>query len=286
MGEHRVLSSAHVTQYRDDGFASPIRVMPREEAMAYRAKLEAFEQRQGFALNGNQRAKTYLLFSWAYELLTHPRILDAVEDLVGPDILAYHWTTWIKEPRSPGFVSWHQDSTYFGLEPLEEVTVWLALSEANSESGCMRALPGSHRHGQLPSEMKPDENNLLTSGQTVQFSFDELDTVAMPLEPGEMSMHNTCTVHGSGGNNGADRRIGFCMSFIPAHVRPIQHLIEQDAISSAMLVRGKCQHDLFPDETPPAGDADPISAERHRVGVERYRRMVKALGHMTAERFD
>lgn len=282
----KLLTHSQIDSFRENGFLSPVRVMDTQEAAGYRAKLEDFERSQGGPLNGNQRAKTYLLFKWAYEILTHPKILDAVEDLIGPDILVYHWTSWIKEAHSPAFVSWHQDSTYFGLEPLAEVTAWVALSPATSEAGCMRVLPGSHKLGQLPVDLKPDKDNLLSSGQTVKLSVADADTVEMPLQPGEMSLHHTCTIHGSRGNHSSDRRIGFCLDFVPAHVKPNRYLIENGALCSALLVRGKMRHDLFPPEKPPVGNADPISTREHEAGVESYRRMVQALGHMTASRFD
>jgi non-heme Fe2+,alpha-ketoglutarate-dependent halogenase len=286
MNSPKLLREAQIKSFRDKGHLSPVRVMSAEEATGYRAKLEAFERQQGFPLTGNQRAKTYLLFTWAYEVLTHPKVLDAVEDLIGPDILVYHWTSWIKEPRSKSFVSWHQDGTYFGLEPLDQVTAWVALSPATIEAGCMRVLPESHKLGQLPVDLRPDKDNLLSSGQTAKLSVADKDTVPMPLQPGEMSLHHTSTVHGSGGNNSDDRRIGFCLDFVPAHVKPNKHLIESGALCSALLVRGKLHHDYFPQEKPPKGIADPDSVREHEAGVASYRRMVQSLGHMTAGRFD
>lgn len=280
------LTPAQIQHFRDEGYLTPVRVMSTAEAAGFRADLEGFEQRQGKPLTGNQRAKTYLLFSWAHRLLTHPAILDVFEDLIGPDIVAYHWTSWIKEANSPAFVSWHQDATYFGLEPLEQVTAWVALSRANTESGCMRVVPRSHKRGQLPVDLRPDQDNLLTSGQTVQVSVADEDTVEMPLEPGEISLHHTCTIHGSKGNNSSDRRIGFCLDLVPAHVRPNPHLIASGALCSGMLLRGKWRHDLFPPEKAPVGDADPVSAAQHAEGVASYRRMVGALGHITASRLD
>ena len=286
MADLKRLTNEQVEFYRDNGFLSPIRVLSTAEAAAYRDKLETFEREQGSPLNGAQRSRTYLLFSWAFEILTMPSILDVVEDLIGPDILAYHWTSWIKEPHTPGFVSWHQDATYFGLEPLEQVTAWLALSEASLEAGCMRALPGSQKLGQLASDLKPQENNLLSSGQTVRLQVDDDNTVPMPLKPGEISLHHTCTVHGSGGNQSNDRRIGFCLNYIPAYVKPTQELLKSGAVCSATLVRGRKHHDLFPEEAIPTGDADADAQAGHAAGNANYRRMVQALGHKTAGRFD
>lgn len=286
MPHPKVLSPAQVQNFHERGWTSPVRVLSREEAGAYRARLEAFERSQGSPLKGGQRNKSYLLFRWAYEVLTHPSVLDAVEDLLGPDLHCYHSTAWIKEARSHGFVSWHQDSTYFGLEPLEGVTAWVALSDASSAAGCMRVLPGSHKLGQLPSDLRPHANNLLTSGQTVQLDFDEKRTVEMPLTAGEMSLHHVCTVHGSPGNDTDDRRIGLCLHYMPAHVRPHRQLIEKGALCSAILVRGKPAHPHFPDEAPPQADLDAAAVAEHAKAVASYRRMVEALGHLTASRHD
>ncbi len=283
----KVLTLEQVQGFRDNGYVYPVHVMAAGEAAGYRARLEAFERAQGTPITGEQRTKTYLLFTWAYELLTHPRILDAVEDLLGPDLMVYTTTSWIKEAHTSAFVSWHQDSTYFGLEPLDHVTVWLALSPANADSGCVRVLPGSHKLGQLPSELKPTKDNLLSSGQTVEHSFDETQTIEMPLAPGQMSMHHTCTIHGSAGNHGDDRRIGMCMHFIPAYVRPTRHIIDSGAICSTKLVRGRRHHDLFPNEISiPHADSDVAARKAHAEGVQTYRAMMRALGNMTASRFD
>jgi len=260
--------------------------MSPAEAAGYRGRLEAFEHAQGSPLKGGQRNKGYMLFTWAYEILNNPVLLDAIEDLIGPSFVVYHSTTWIKEANAPGFVSWHQDSTYFGLETLDQVTAWVALSQASVEAGCVRVLPGSHKLGQLPTDLRPQKNNLLSSGQTVKLDFDESKTVAMPLEPGEVSLHHACTVHGSGGNLSPDRRIGLCLHFVPSYVRPMKHLIEQGALCSAMLVRGKPEHGYFPPEPAPKADCDAEAIAAHAEAVASYRRMVGALGHNTASRFD
>lgn len=281
-----VLTNVQTEEFRERGYVSPIRVMSADEAAAYRARLEAFERAQGSPLKGGQRNKGYLLFTWANEILHNPKLLDAIEDLIGPDFVVYHSTTWIKEANSPGFVSWHQDSTYFGLEQLEQVTAWVALSKADRAAGCVRVLPGSHKLGQLPADLRPDKNNLLSSGQTVKLDIDDKATVEMPLQPGEVSLHHACTVHGSAGNETADRRIGLCLHFVPSHVMPMEHLRKSGALCSAMLVRGRAMHAFFPPEPEPKSDCDEASISAHAEAVASYRRMVGALGHNTASRFD
>ena len=111
--------------------------------------------------------KPYLLFTWAANLVREPAILNAVEDLIGPDILVFHTTMWWKTKGSPSRVPWHQDGTYFGLAPHEHVTAWVALSPSNTQTGCVRILPGSHHAGQLAHSDHRDPTLMLSRGQTV-----------------------------------------------------------------------------------------------------------------------
>ena len=135
------LSEAEIERYRGDGYLAPLRVLDVGEANAMRRALEAFEAERGEPLKGSVRFKSHLLFRWLADLVRSPRLVDAVEDLIGPDILCWtsHW--WIKEPRSPQFVSWHQDSQYWGVDTENLVSAWIALSPATVESGCMRCIP-------------------------------------------------------------------------------------------------------------------------------------------------
>ena len=168
----KLLSPAALTQYERDGFYFPVDVMSPEDAQALRARLEAFEAREGAPLAGNMRHKAHLLFTWLNELVHHPRILDAVEDVLGPDLLCWSTTFFIKEARNPAFVSWHQDSTYWGLSKPDVVTAWVALSSSNQANGAMEVIPGSHTMDQIPHRDTFDKNNLLTRGQEVAVDVD------------------------------------------------------------------------------------------------------------------
>jgi ectoine hydroxylase-related dioxygenase (phytanoyl-CoA dioxygenase family) len=172
----------------------------------------------------------------------HPAILDAVEDLIGPDILVYHSTLFLKEAHSAAFVRWHQDSTYFYLQPHLHVTAWVALSEASVQAGCMQALPGSHRWGAFEHDDKPEAMNMIRRGQGISGRFDQAQGQFMPVGAGQMSLHHTDLVHASGGNDSDDRRIGYAISYIPAHVRPVGALRP-----SALCVRGR-SHGHFVEE--------------------------------------
>src|SRR5256712_4111794 len=149
------LTSTQVERYTRDGFLSPNTALTRDEAQSGLLKLEAFEEAVGGPLTSDgtdprYRSRTHVLLTWVHTLARHPAILDAIEDLIGPNILVYTSTWFIKEPESTAIAAWHQDATYFGLRPYVHVTAWLALTEATAENGCMEFLPGSHGRGQMP----------------------------------------------------------------------------------------------------------------------------------------
>lgn len=277
----KILSQQQIDRYRRDGYVSPVRIMSEQEAVDLRRKMEAFEAAQGKPLSGTQRTKCCLLFPWMYGLVTRPELLDAVEDLIGPDILMYQNGAWSKDPESESYVSWHQDCTYYGMDPLDLVTVWVALSLATAETGCMQVLSGSHKAGMLPvdySEIAP--TNLLASGQRARIEVDEDKLVTMALQPGEMSMHHVSLVHSSRPNHGDDRRIGFSVAFMPTYVRQTTELR-----ATAMLMRGEdtCGHYVL-DEVAPVSPDDPATIERHDRAVSLYRDKAIECGNQTAWR--
>ena len=238
----KLLSEAQRQAYERDGFVFPVDVLSASEVYAHRQELEAWEQARGAAIDFPEKSKSYLLFNWADQLVHHPRILDAVEDLIGPDILVYHSTLFLKEAHTPAFVRWHQDSTYFYLQPHLHVTAWVALSEASVQAGCMQALPGSHRWGAFEHDDKPEPMNMIRRGQGISSRFDQAQGQFMPVGAGQMSLHHTDLVHASGGNDSDDRRIGYAISYIPAHVRPVGAVRP-----SALCVRGR-SHGHFVEE--------------------------------------
>ena len=136
------LSPAQVAQYQRDGYLFPVDCLTPEEVRHYRTRLEAFEREQGGTfgrLPNLVRSKSHLLFTWMDELVRHKKVLDAVESMIGPNILIYHLTSWLKEPKDPSHVSWHQDGTYFGLEPAEQITAWIALTDSTPGNGLYQA---------------------------------------------------------------------------------------------------------------------------------------------------
>lgn len=240
----KLLTEEQIARYHADGFVAPVPVLNPEEVARYRAGLEDFEARSGRALDFPERSKSYLLFDWADAIVHHPAVLDAVEDLIGPDILCYHLTMHIKEPGTDAIIIWHQDDDYFHLAPAEHVTAWVALSDATEEAGCMRMVPGAHLEGLIEHREDPQPNHLIRRGKGIFGRFAEDDGVAVPVPAGSMSLHHTHTPHSSGPNRGRDRRIGVGISYIPAHVEPLTR-----PVSSALLVRGEDPYGHYHPET-------------------------------------
>lgn len=264
----KVLTPAAIAAYKRDGYYCPVRVMSAADAHNYRAALEEHESHAGKPLQGNWRHKTHLLFTWADELVHHPKILDAVEDIIGPDILCWTTNFFIKEAASPGFISWHQDATYWGLEPHDVITAWVAFTKSDLVAGCMKVIPGTHTKDQLPHVDTFHKDNLLSRGQEIAVEVDEAKAVPCLLEPGEASLHHIKLVHGSEANRSQDRRIGFAIRYIPTYVR------QTKVRDSAMLVRGVDRHHHFDPEPRPQTDLDKGALAAHADAVGRQ---VKAL---------
>lgn len=253
-----VLTAEQVAHYRETGFLFPIPVLTPEEAAAGLANIHRLEARIGTTLakaHKKYRSGSYTYLPWVEALCRHPRILDAVEDVIGPDILVFWATFFVKEPGSPAFTAWHQDSTYFGLQPHEHVTAWVALSDANQLAGCMEVLPSRGAPRQYQHENSGLKNSINAAGQVIVESLDEHGATLMELKAGEMSLHHTLCPHRSAPNRARHRRIGYGISYIPAHAR-----VQGPFRMSALLVRGenKGNFDLLPS---PRAEFDPAAVE-------------------------
>ena len=259
----KMLNEAQIETFRRDGCVFPIRVMTAAQALEIRERLEAFERAAGGPLKGDLRHKSHLLFPWLNELVRRTSIVDAIEDLYGADLLCWSSNFFIKEAANPAFVSWHQDSTYWGLSRPDVVTAWVALTPSNAANGAMGFIPGTHLADQIPHRDTFAKNNLLTRGQEVAIDVDTGRAVTIELEPGEMSLHHVRLVHGSPANPSSDRRIGFAIRYIPTSV-------SQDAgRDSATLVRGSDAFRHFDLEPRPEQDMDPAFVRLHKEITER-----------------
>lgn len=253
----KTLSEAAARQYQQDGYYAPVRVLSTAEAGRLRDRLESYEASAG-RLAGPLRQKSHLLFTWLNDLIRDDRILDAVEDLVGPDILCWGSSFFIKEPHNKAYVSWHQDSTYWGLEPPDIVTAWIAFSDSTPENGAMRVVPGSHKLDQAPHRDTFSADNLLSRGQEIMVDVDESQAATLELAAGEMSLHHVRLIHGSEPNPSGTRRIGFAIRYIPTYVRQVA-----GSHDTATLVRGVDRFGHFEPEQRPDGDCTPQALAYH-----------------------
>ena len=241
-----VLSADQIKRYRDTGLMFPQRVMTTDDAANYLAQLESYESNTGGPVNGKWRYKSHLVFPWFDQLMRHPAILDLVRSLLGNDLMV--WTTHIypKEPGDGRFISWHQDSAHWGLDSNQVLSVWVALTDATRENGCMRMLPGSHHNGQVKHQDTRDPNNILTRGQTISNGIEEDRSVWIELKAGEVSVHHVDMFHASTPNQSNQRRVGIAIRYITPSAR--QTRIDEDY---ATLVSGEDRFGHFKEEIAP-----------------------------------
>jgi len=251
------LTPSQIQAYQTDGFLAPVPVLDAPAADCVREQFDAVEAREG-----RERAQIGLIdrhfdneFIW--RLATHPEILDCVSALIGPDVLLLSTHFFCKYGDANGvdagrkYVAWHQDVTYWGLEPPQAITAWYAVDDSDVENGCMRGIPGSHAAGIRRHGKAETVGNLLSINQEAAFTPEEEARAAdMPLHAGQISLHDGALIHGSLPNRSNRRRCGLTLRYVPAHVR-------QTAPNSTsgnwrvVLVRGEDRFGNFPRLDPP-----------------------------------
>lgn len=259
----KVLTKEQIEQYHDEGFIAPVRVISENEALSIKNQLEQVEADFPDEINAQSRNNLHLSFAFLDALAHNTIIVDAMEDLIGPDIALWASVMFIKEPSSKQYVSWHQDATYMGLDSIDFPTPWIALSPSNRDTGCMTMISGSH-HSEI--QIHKDtfaENNILTRGQVIP-EVDKSKAIDLILEPGEMSIHHGAIIHGSQPNNSDQRRIGFSLQ---SYVSPsIKQVVGKNIWTH---IRGKKRQDNDGIELDrPKYNMDPITVEQRRVAEE------------------
>lgn len=262
------LTREQIASYRANGYLYPLDALTPAEVAHYRKELAATEAHLGgslMAVDKKYRGNLHFLCRWVDTLARHPAILDAVEDLLGPDILLYTSRFFIKEPKSEGIAAWHQDSTYFGLRPFDHVTAWVALCNVTPEAGPVEFAVGSHIRGQLQQKSGVVKNSVNTAGQIIVEWFDKSDLDRAILKPGQFSFHHTCVVHQSSPNRSEERRIGLALSYIPTRTRHVG-----TRRMPACLVRGRDEHGHFDLQPPPQQDYGREETARHDATFHAY----------------
>ena len=256
------LSLDEVTRYQEEGVVAPVTVMSPAVAKELRRRLESVEKCFPQQIGPEKRNNAHYVLACLDEIVHHEEILDAVECLIGPDIILTNTVLFIKEPNSLHHVTYHQDATYMGLEPQDSLTAWIALTESTRENGCVRVIQGSHL---LDIQQHIDtfgEDNILTRGQQIE-NIDEEHALDIELEPGQMSLHHARTIHGSHPNKSVDRRIGIALqSFAHPSTRQVH------GEDYALLVRGCDDYGNFSKGPRPKAEVDLANVEfRDRVNA-------------------
>ncbi|MDE0991469.1 MAG: phytanoyl-CoA dioxygenase family protein [Pseudomonadales bacterium] len=254
------LSADEVSRYQQDGVVAPVSVMSPAVANELRCRLESAEKCFPQQIGPEKRNNAHYVLACLDEIVHHDEILDAVECLIGPDIILTNTVLFIKEPNSLHHVTYHQDATYMGLEPQDSLTAWIALTESTRENGCVRMIQGSHL---LDIQQHIDtfgEDNILTRGQQIE-NIDEERALDIELEPGQMSLHHARTIHGSRPNKSANRRIGIALQ---SFARPSTRQVHGE--DYALLVRGSDDYGNFTKGPRPKAEVDLANVE-FRDGV-------------------
>ncbi|HEU0215878.1 MAG TPA: phytanoyl-CoA dioxygenase family protein [Stellaceae bacterium] len=279
----KALTAEQVASFHHHGFLYPIPALSPEEIAYFLAGVDRLEAELGCPVaeaDVKWRSHGYAHSPWFNELIRHPRILDAVEDVIGPDILVWTSTFFIKEPGSKTFAAWHQDGAFFGLEPNEQVCAWVALTDASREAGCMEMLSSRGGSRMLHHEAMGIKNSINRAGQTIVEPFDKRQPTAMALKAGEFSLHHELAVHRSAPNHAAHRRVGIGLNYVPPHVR-----VNSPVRLKAMLVRGHDRYGNFELIEPPSTERDAAALAVHQEVSDRYRENYKIQVVRHAERF-
>jgi non-heme Fe2+,alpha-ketoglutarate-dependent halogenase len=252
-----MLSTEQRQFYEENGYLYPLKVFSESETAEFRRQFDNYTEENQERLRKlipRERRAVYALthFSlpWVYQMVSHPRVLDAVEGAIGPNILVWGSDWFVKFPGDAAFISWHQDGAYWGLQPPQVTTAWIALSPSTLESGCMQVVPGTQKI-QMPQRETYALDNALSRGQEIALEVDESKAAALTLAPGEMSLHHIGIAHGSKPNRANYARIGIAVRYIAPEV--VQHGTERQLVQ---LVRGKDEHGNFEIAPPPSNSAD------------------------------
>ncbi|MSO93076.1 MAG: phytanoyl-CoA dioxygenase [Rhodospirillales bacterium] len=256
----KTLTPDQIRQFEEDGYVGPLRMISTEAMAALRERIERFErdhpEARGKLFHGPQ-----LLFPWLFDFLQAPALLDALEDLLGPDLLCIQSGFRIKEPQDGRYVGWHQDSYYIRMGPTWVVAV-ISFTDSTRENGAIQIVPGSHKWGLLPHEETDDKKSMLTRAQRITAQFDTARATDVEAKAGEALILANTIVHGSQPNRTDERRINYVVEYAPTVTK------REGPREPAMLVRGVDRYNHFDREERPKDEFGPLSLARHRHVIE------------------
>jgi non-haem Fe2+, alpha-ketoglutarate-dependent halogenase len=258
----KVLTQAQVEQFREEGYVAGIPVITPQEAADAVRTLQAWEKRTGKVAREYLRGKAHLLIKVLSEITHKPRVVDAIADALGPDVLCIESGFFWKNARDPNRVTWHQDNSYLKLDPPLSLVAWIALTDSKKDNGALKVIPGSQKLGELPYDMVPGENNMLRLSRQVR-GFDESKAIHLELEPGEMSLHANGVVHGSEPNSSDRPRIGWTLVCTRPGIRP-----GAQGFVSGTVLTGRNDERIYANEPIPTGDFDPVAVAAYDRAME------------------
>lgn len=214
----KVLTPEQVARFNRDGYLMPFRIFSDAEVAHLRSYFDGLlakylaEGKDSYSISS-----AHLRHGRVWDVLTNPRVVAIVADLLGPSVVAWGSHFFCKMPNDGKAVSWHQDASYWPLTPSKAVTVWLAIDDADRENACMRYIPGTHVLGHLTYKLsETDESNVLN--QTVPDVEKYGAPVDVTLKAGEAALHSDLLLHGSEANTSSRRRCGLTLRFTTGDV--------------------------------------------------------------------
>ncbi|HEY6321376.1 MAG TPA: phytanoyl-CoA dioxygenase family protein [Thermoanaerobaculia bacterium] len=269
------LTAEQVEAFARDGVLFPLPALAGAEVARHRAAFERLRDRLGGSPKAAEMSQPQLHYRWAYDLATHPAVLDALESLLGPDLLVHSASIFAKRAHDPSFVSWHQDGYYWRLSEPLLVSAWVALADSHAANGCMRVLPGSQRAEVPHGEAFGEAHNMLASGLHVAAPVDESRAVEVTLAAGEMSLHHLNLIHASSPSHSPEERIGFAIRYtVPGVRQALPH-------HAVVLARGRDESGCFELLRRPPGDdlEEGLAAQQEFLAWQRRVRLPGRGGH-------
>ena len=258
--------TAITNSYHRDGYYFPVAAMSAEQALDYRYQFEVVEcehKDRGPDFDALVFGHANMVMPFIDEITRLPTVLSPVRAILGLDVMVWGANFFIKEAQSPNYVSWHQDLTYWGLDDVDEVTAWVALSPSTVQNGCMRYVPGTHTQEIVPHRDTFAEDNQLSRGQELAVDVNEAEAVDVLLSPGQIALHHGRIFHGSSANQTDNRRIGLAIRYISPRMQQVSGVK-----TYCTLVSGEDRYGHFHLTEPPRGVMHPTDREMAHRAIE------------------
>uniref|UniRef100_A0A3P8T8V2 Zgc:174917 n=1 Tax=Amphiprion percula TaxID=161767 RepID=A0A3P8T8V2_AMPPE len=231
--------------YNQQGFLSALPVLNDAELREARQAFSELEKEFGEDYTQYSLHNVHLQCPWVMGLTKHPRILEVVKAVLGPDVILLDSRFICKYPTLKAaniqereenklpYVAWHQDMRYWGIAGGPVLSVWLALDDSLEENGALQVIPGTSAAFMPVYTSDPEE--------LVQVE----DAVLCPLAAGQMSIHDGLLVHASDANTSERRRCGFVIRYVPTCASPTQDPDRPRKFHATVLVSGTDQFNHF-----------------------------------------